>query len=47
MVYWAIRAFAVTRDEPRTSHAWLLIGIAAVGSTVGSSAETVLEILYH
>jgi len=47
MVYWAFRAFAVTRDEPRTSRAWLLIGISAVCSTVGSLAETVLEILYH
>ncbi|HEY8793896.1 MAG TPA: ATP-binding protein [Gemmatimonadaceae bacterium] len=47
MVFWSFRAFAVTRDDPRTSRAWLLIGMAAVGSTVASSAETVLEILYH
>ncbi len=47
MAYWAFRAFSVTRDEPRTNRAWLLIGISELGSIVGSFGETMLEILYH
>ena len=33
VVYWAFRAYSLTRDEPRTSRAWLLIGISAVCAT--------------
>jgi PAS domain S-box-containing protein len=47
MVFWSVRAFRVTRDEPGTGRAWLLICIAAVAAAAGSIGETLLEILYH
>jgi PAS domain S-box-containing protein len=45
MVYWSFRAYAATRAEHRTGRAWLLISVAAIGSTVGSIGETVLHVM--
>jgi PAS domain S-box-containing protein len=47
VAYWSFRAWAVSRDEPATHRAWLIIAIAAIGQTIGSAAETTLEILYN
>jgi two-component system, cell cycle sensor histidine kinase and response regulator CckA len=47
MVFWSYRAFRVTRNEHATNRAWMLICLAAVGSTIGSIGETMLEILYN
>ena len=43
MVYWAFTAYRVTQDEPGTHRAWLLIALAAIGSTVGSVAATISQ----
>ena len=47
VVYWSFRAWAATRDEPATHRAWLIIAIAAIAQTMGSAAETTLQILYN
>jgi PAS domain S-box-containing protein len=44
MVYWSFRAYAATRTERRTGRAWLLIGLAAIGSAIGSIAETIIHL---
>jgi len=44
MVYWSFRAYVATREEPRTHRAWLFIALAAIGSTVGAVAETMIHI---
>jgi PAS domain S-box-containing protein len=46
VVYWSFRAWAVTRDEPATHRAWLIMGIAGIGQVIGSAAETAIQLQY-
>jgi PAS domain S-box-containing protein len=46
MVYWSIRALHAAGDDRATRRAWLLIALSAFSQTVGTSAETVMEVTF-